>query len=72
MLNQGIYEEIINLKLKRELEGVDLYSNIIGKDSIDVEEARKMLSSYISYVTRRALSYVREEYKKDDHEALLQ
>jgi len=72
LLNQGIYEEIINLKLKRELEGVDLYSNIIGKDSIDVEEARKMLSSYISYVTRRALSYVREEYKKDDHEALLQ
>ncbi|WP_170008519.1 DUF3427 domain-containing protein [Bacillus fonticola] len=66
MLKQGIYEEIINQKLKRELANADIDLEI-GKDPLDVEEARKVLSSYISLVTRKALQFVRddERYKKD-------
>nr|WP_295974819.1 DEAD/DEAH box helicase [uncultured Bacillus sp.] len=70
MVKQGIYEQIINEKLKHELASLD-YSFDIGKEPLDVEEARKMLSSYISAVTRRALNFVREN-ESDDKVALLQ
>ncbi|MFZ5967409.1 MAG: DUF3427 domain-containing protein [Bacillota bacterium] len=70
MLKEGIYEEIINKKIMGELDtlGVDCYE--IQKERLDVEEARKVLASYISFVTRRALRYVRED-ESDDEEALL-
>jgi superfamily II DNA or RNA helicase len=70
MVKQGIYEQIINQKLKHELARLD-YSFDIGKEPLDVEEARKMLSSYISNVTRRALNFVREN-ESNDKMALLQ
>lgn len=69
-LNEGIYEEIINQKLKNELLSLELDSYEIGKEKLDVEEARKLLSSYISTVTRRALKYVRDN-ESDDHLALI-
>lgn len=70
MLKQGIYEEIINEKVKKNLQGMSDDVFEIGKETIDVEEARKVLSSYISEVTRRALRYVRDKVS-DDKEALL-
>lgn len=70
MVKQGIYEQIINQELKQELASLD-YSFDIGKEPLDVEEARKMLASYISNVTRRALNFVREN-ENDDKMALLQ
>ncbi|MCM3439358.1 DUF3427 domain-containing protein [Metabacillus halosaccharovorans] len=68
MIKQGIYEEIINQKLKNELAVLDATYDI-GKEIIDVEEARKILSSYISSVTRSALKFVREN-NNDDKAAL--
>ncbi|WP_202708322.1 DEAD/DEAH box helicase [Sporosalibacterium faouarense] len=70
MLKEGIYEEIINNKLKNEIDDLELSHYNIEKEDIDVEEARKILSSYISSVTRRALRYVRGN-NSDDKEALL-
>lgn len=70
MLKQGIYEEIITHKLKTELEQIPNQTFEIGKEKLDVEEARKMLSSYISHVTRRALKFVRDN-ENDDKVALL-
>jgi superfamily II DNA or RNA helicase len=71
MLKQGIYEEIITQKLKHELSEIEIKSFDIEKDTLDVEEARKMLSTYISSVTRKALKFVRDN-EKDDKNALLQ
>lgn len=68
-MNQGIYEEIINQKLKHELSGLDTNTFEIGTEPIDVEEARKILSSYISLVTRKALKFVRDDVT-DDQQAL--
>ncbi|WP_079479133.1 DUF3427 domain-containing protein [Halobacillus salinus] len=69
MLHQGIYEEVITEKLKRDLE--ELAPDMdIGRTPLDIEEARKMLSSYISAVTRRALKFVRDS-ETDDRESLL-
>lgn len=65
-LREGIYEEIINEKLKKEILNIPLDSYEIGKEKLDVEEARKLLSSYISSVTRRALKYVRDNQSDDD------
>lgn len=65
MLTEGIYEEIINGKLKNELDNLDIDTYEIGKETMDTEEARKILASYISSVTRRALKYVREETSDD-------
>ncbi len=70
MLKQGIYEEIITQKLSGELSGLEMGSFDIEKDTLDVEEARKVLSSYISNVTRKALKFVRDQ-EKDDKTALL-
>lgn len=55
IVKQGIYEEIINTKLKSELATLDIDNYEVGKESLDPEEARKLLSSYIPAVTRHAL-----------------
>jgi superfamily II DNA or RNA helicase len=70
MLKQGIYEEIINQKLKNEIKDLDINTYDIGKERMDVEEARKLLSSYISLVTRKALKFVRDN-ETDDQQALI-
>ncbi|MDW7675492.1 MAG: DUF3427 domain-containing protein [Bacillota bacterium] len=70
MLKEGLYEEIINLKLKKELANLNIDDYEIGKESVNVEEARKMLSSYVSVVTRKALKYIRDS-REDDNHALL-
>jgi superfamily II DNA or RNA helicase len=64
MLKQGIYEEIITKKLQHELTDSNLDFDI-GRSPLDVEEARKVLSSYINSVTRKALKAVRDEEKND-------
>jgi len=69
MLIEGIYEAIINQKLKNELDNLNIDTYEVGKETIDTEEARKILASYISSVTRRALKFVREG--ESDDQALL-
>lgn len=70
LLREGIYEEIINRKLKKQLDSLDESKILIKKDKLDVEEARKILSTYISIVTRRALRFVRDQ-ESDNKNALL-
>ncbi|GAB3049264.1 DUF3427 domain-containing protein [Virgibacillus ainsalahensis] len=68
-MKQGIYEEIINKQVKNELSLLDEGHFELEKDLLDVEEARKVLASYISSITRKALKYVRDN-ETDDKEAL--
>lgn len=70
LLKPGIYEEIINKQLKTELESFDDELFNIEKETLDVEEARKLLSSYISLITGKALKFVRDK-GTDDQDALL-
>lgn len=44
---------------------------VVDTEKLDVEEARKLLASYITEVTRRALTYIREDSNKSDGEVLL-
>ncbi|WP_066174439.1 DUF3427 domain-containing protein [Bacillus marinisedimentorum] len=70
MLNSGIYEQIITQQLKEELINLSDSHFDIEKEPLDTEEARKVLSSYIQSVTRKALQYVRDS-GTNDKEALL-
>ncbi|WP_160676535.1 DEAD/DEAH box helicase [Clostridium sp. C8-1-8] len=72
MLKEGLYEELISKKLEGELAVLENGKYDISKEKIDVEEARKRLSSYISAVTRKALRYIREGFSANESkEALL-
>ena len=70
-MKQGIYEQIITKKLKEELNQLQPDEFDIEKEPLDVEEAKKSLALYISTVTRKALSFLRDAEKKDSREALL-
>lgn len=71
ILKEGIYEQLINDNINSELKklSTDLYA--VDSEKLDVEEAKTYLASYISEVTKKALSYIREEANTDDDEALL-
>lgn len=57
-MQNGIYEEIINNKVFKELNDEGL---IVGKEKLDSLEAKKYLTQYIEEITRTALEYLREE-----------
>ncbi|AXF58018.1 DUF3427 domain-containing protein [Salicibibacter kimchii] len=58
--------------MKQALVKLEEQDYEIGKEPLDVEEARKKLAAYISEMTRKALYYIRDKHdKKDDHGALL-
>ncbi|MBP1933235.1 hypothetical protein J2Z37_003248 [Ammoniphilus resinae] len=67
-MKQGLYEQIINRDTMNQLSTLDP-SYEIGKEPMDAEEARKLLSNYISTVTRWALKLIREQ--TPDVEAVL-
>ncbi|SDF33519.1 Helicase conserved C-terminal domain-containing protein [Fontibacillus panacisegetis] len=68
-MEQGLYEQIINNITSQQLDELDPEMYDVGKEKLDAEEARKLLSTYLAAVTRRALKVVREQ--SEDHEAVL-
>jgi superfamily II DNA or RNA helicase len=70
-LKQGIYEQLITQELKQKLKELNIDQYLIEKESLDVEEAKTVLSAYISSVIKKALRFIRESNKKDDQQALL-
>ncbi|WP_349409356.1 DEAD/DEAH box helicase [Pseudalkalibacillus sp. SCS-8] len=70
MFKEGLYEEVISQKLRESLTELEREQFDIGTELMDVEEARKKLAAYISYITRKALKLARDT-ESDDQEALL-
>lgn len=68
-MKQGLYEQIINNITSKQLGELDPELYEVGKEKLDAEEARKLLSTYLAAVTRRALKVVREQ--SEDDEAVL-
>ncbi|NOU99513.1 DEAD/DEAH box helicase [Paenibacillus planticolens] len=68
-MKQGLYEQIVNNITMKQLSVLDPALYEIGKEQLDAEEARKLLSNYLASVTRRALRAVREQ--SSDEEAVL-
>lgn len=70
LFKEGLYEEVISQKLRESLTELEREQFDIGTELMDVEEARKKLAAYISYITRKALKLARDT-ESDDQEALL-
>ncbi|MTI64981.1 MAG: DUF3427 domain-containing protein [Firmicutes bacterium] len=70
MPKEGLYEEVISEKLDEKLN--ELKNMQHEREKIDKEEAKNILSKYIGQVTKRALSYIREDKKSKDSEGLLE
>lgn len=66
-MKNGIYEEIVNNKILKEINDDNL---IIGKEKLDSEEAKNILTQYIANITKTALKYIRDDIK-DSNEYLL-
>lgn len=58
MIN-GIYEELVNNKLLKELNDENLF---IGREKLDSEDAKIYLKQYIGEITERALNYLRNNF----------
>ncbi|GLX67250.1 DUF3427 domain-containing protein [Paenibacillus glycanilyticus] len=71
-MKQGLYEQLINNVTLQQLASLDTSAFDIGKEALDPEEARKLLSNYIATVTRRALKAVRENSDTDEEAVLAQ
>ena len=63
MINDGIYEQIVNEKLQKELDQLDLSKYDIERDKIGADDARKILRIYISYILQKGMRYVRDKFE---------
>lgn len=72
MLKNGIYEQIVNTKINRELQKLDLEKYDIELEKLYAEDARRILTIYISYVINQALQYLRDSFPSSmESESLL-
>lgn len=62
-MKNGIYEEIVNNKILKEISNENL---LVGQEKIDAEEAKNILSQYISNITKNALKYIRDDCKEEN------
>ena len=71
-MKQGLYEQVINKEILKQLDNLEQEKFIIDKSKIDNEEAKVILSQYISQVIRKSLNYIRDKEKEDDDKLLKQ
>ncbi len=72
MLSDGIYEQIINTKVASELSKMSPAEYDVLKDSLHADDARHILTIYLSHVIEKGLHYIRDSYNSsEDEEALL-
>ena len=72
MLNDGIYEQIVNNRIDNELSKLSSNDYDVSKELLKADDARKTLSIYLSYVIQRGLRYIRESFNSSqDKEALI-
>ena len=62
MLSSGIYEQIINNKVHKELIKLDPMQFDVQLESLDADDARRILTIYISYVIQQGLHYIRDSF----------
>lgn len=74
MLYTGIYEQIVNTRIDKELKLMDLEKYDISLEQLNAEDARRILTIYISYVINQGLLYLRDRFpsSKDEDSLLAQ
>ena len=75
MLHEGIYEQIINTRIGFELAKLDQEKYDIQLENLDADDARRLLTIYISYVIQQGLHYLRDSFPNStegDKDALIE
>lgn len=72
MLPDGIYEQIVNTRISKELALLDIRKYDIELENLSADDARRILTIYISHVIGQGLKVIRENFPSNkDSEALL-
>ncbi len=74
LIQDGIYEQIVNKKLQNKLYEINLEEYDIDLEMLDANDARKVLTIYISFILEKGLHFIRDEYgasKEQEQEALI-
>lgn len=71
MLPCGIYEQIVNSRINKELAKMDPALYDIELESMGAEDARRILTIYISYVINQGLKVIREIYPSSQEDDAL-
>ncbi len=72
MIADGIYEQIVNSKLQNEIEQLEISRYDIELEKLDADDAKKVLTIYISYIIQKAFRYIREGFPSNkDKEAVV-
>ena len=71
-MKEGLYEQVINKEILQQLENIEQEKFIIDKDKMDKEEAKVILSQYITQVIRKSLNYIRDKEKEDSEKLIKQ
>ncbi|MDU2291209.1 MAG: DUF3427 domain-containing protein [Clostridium celatum] len=71
-MKEGLYEQVINKEILQQLNKIEQENFIIDKDKIDKEEAKAILSQYISQIIRKSLNYIRDKEKEDSEKLIKQ
>lgn len=71
-MKEGLYEQVINKDILKNLSELGDGKFFIDKEVIENEEAKIVLTNYISSVIRRALGYVRDKTKEDKEKLIKQ
>ena len=66
MISTGIYEQIVNTKINNELSKLDPDQYDIKLDTLDAEDARRILTIYISYFIQQGLRCIRDKFKSNE------
>ena len=72
ILKEGLYEQVINKEILKQLNKIEQENFIIDKDKMDKEEAKVILSQYITQVIRKSLNYIRDKEKEDSGKLIKQ
>ena len=75
MLHEGIYEQIVNTRIGAELAKLDHEKYDIQLENLDADDARRLLTIYVSYVIQQGLHYVRDSFpnsSEGEKEALIE
>ena len=62
MLSSGVYEQIVNNRIHDELTQLDPLQFDIQLESLEADDARRILTIYISYVIQQGLHYIRDSF----------
>ena len=72
ILKEGLYQQVIKKEILQQLENIEQENFIIDKDKIDKEEAKSILSQYISQVIRKSLKYIIDKEIEDSEKLIIQ